>query len=366
MRPPLQFTLALLVWLGGYGVAGAATRWPAPDPGLAFGFSDYFSPAHALDGEGAAMPGWRFTPTGYGRVRHDGALLLGRGGFAAPRVGDFLTTSLTGKSEITLALGIDPDKNSEDGPILSLTSDGAPWLVVAQRDGALRIQLATEKGLHPIDLGQADTGKATNLAFVRDAMDFVVYQDGAEVSRGQLPTPMAQPQALALHLGGSDPDVPGWMGAVDGLALYARAFNPGDIEVLHHALAQRRLARPEIPTLRVRATLRGMSTVLSPDDLAPYTRGLTVFRYDVNEVLSGSFGGKHLHVAHWTVLDSRPVPFAALAEGAALELALTPFDDNPQLAAENLSDDIVEDFSIPYYYDAGGRALRGAIPGRLR
>ena len=99
---------------------------------------------------------------------------------------------------------------------------------------------------------------------------------------------------------------------------------------------------------------------MAPAELAPYTQGLTVFQYDVVKVLSGSYKKALLNVAHWTVMDQQAVPLAPFTAGAVFDLQLELFDENPQLAAENLSDDIVDDFSIPYVYDAGGASLQGA------
>jgi len=117
-------------------------------------------------------------------------------------------------------------------------------------------------------------------------------------------------------------------------------------------------ARTPVPQLQVQAKLVGKSTVLTPEDIAPYTQGLCVYRYEVEKVLDGTYDQPYLHVAHWMVLDERLLPFSKAAIGQECELTLELLNDNPQLAQENLSDDIVEDFSIPYYFDAGGCSLK--------
>ena len=91
--------------------------------------------------------------------------------------------------------------------------------------------------------------------------------------------------------------------------------------------------------------------------LAPYTQSLAVYEYKVDKVRAGTYPDQKLYVAHWAILDNTRLPFAEVSPGAKYTLILEPFEDQPQLQSENLNDSIVEDFSLPLFYDAGGTSL---------
>ncbi|MCF6287197.1 MAG: LamG domain-containing protein, partial [Candidatus Hydrogenedentes bacterium] len=363
MRIFLAFAMVTFL----HRVVAADTPWPAERGELLFAFSDDFTPSYAPGLDGKPLLGWHFTPTGYGRIRHDGALLLGRGGFFAEQIGAFLSASLQDGEGFTATMWLTPETRLEDGAVMTLGHEVPSkngWLRIEQHGSFLRIGIATKSG--PFDLLAADVKAAitTSITVSCNRTHAVIFRDGVEVARKALPAALVRPEGLTLRLGSSSPDVVGWKGAVEGICLYGRALSATEVRTLHDSTAQRRSQREHVPSLHVRAVLRGKSTVPTPEELAPYTQGLTVFLYEVVKVLSGDYDGSQLHVAHWTVLDERALAFASVLEGSMHELRLEPYDGNPQLAAENLSDDIVEDFTIPYFYDAGGRSLRDVKSSR--
>jgi hypothetical protein len=339
------------------------TTWPVERGELLFAFSDVFTPSHALGSDGKPLLGWHFTPTGYGHVQHDGALLLGRGGFVAEQLKPFLSASLRNGEGFAASLWLIPETLTEDGSILTLGREfpnDNTWLRIEQHGAILRVQIATEAGPIVLPAGDAKANVATSITVSCTRTHAVILRDGVELTRKVFPSPPACPEELTIRLGSSSPEVIGWSGAVEGIFIYGRALSATQVQTLHESTAQGRSQRKHVPSLHVRAVLRGKSTVPTPEDLAPYTQGLTVFLYDVVKVLSGDYDGSQLHVAHWTVLDERALAFASVVEGSMHELHLESYDRNPQLATENLSDDVVEDFAIPYFYDAGGRSLRAA------
>lgn len=123
-----------------------------------------------------------------------------------------------------------------------------------------------------------------------------------------------------------------------------------------------------IPQLQVRATLRTVSNVPTPEEILPYTENLTVFEYQVDEATHGTCELPTLYVAHWGVRDGKAVNATRRAKpGDTQELTLERFEDHPELEGVNISDDIVSDFSIPVLYDVSGVSPKGArIPMALR
>lgn len=140
-----------------------------------------------------------------------------------------------------------------------------------------------------------------------------------------------------------------------GLSLELGARRAADLDD-----AARAAANAPIPRLRVRATLKAASTVPTPDDILPYTENLTVFVYQVDEVLFGACDWPTLHVAHWGVQDGKAVAETRqMKVGDVRELTLERFEEHPELEGVNISDNAVTDFSVPVLYAVPEPAQQG-------
>lgn len=366
MAPPKTFIIVLINLLGTLANALAVADWPTERRGLVAAVPDGLTPPWLQDPDGQPRYGWQLVPRGHGHTRHDGVFLLTQGGFEAGAVAEHLAALVSGRQDMTLNLGIHASSTPSDGALLTAVGTGAPLFRLYQSGPSLHVAFNETSGETVVAAGSLDPLDVTDLAIVRQDNHLSIYRDGMMVREATLTTETGTLERLALYLGQRPGTGSGWAGGVDAWCVYDRALSAREVDVLHRDIKVVRADRPTRSTLQVRATLEGKSTVLTPTELAPYHRGLTVFRYAVAAVLAGTYRGTELHVAHWTVLDDQSLPFATTPIGTTVDLRLELFDDNPQLATENLSDDIVTDFSIPYYYDAGGRALTGATPGPSR
>ncbi len=351
--------LVLLIALISFSSSSVAGEWPSAQDGLRFALQDGMTPATFFGSEGTARLGWRLVPKGYGHLRHDGVLMLGHGGFAAEQRANELAGPLVSGENFSLALGIHVGETMSDGALLTVAAGGKNQFAVTQVGDALHVEFNGASGKKSIAAGEILPSTTTDLLVTANGESLTVYRDSAQIESVQWTRQQETSQEFSFYLGELSPKVAGWSGGLDGIGLYTRALTKEEIDVVHQEMKDVREGRPAVESVRVRAKLVGKSTVLTPAELAPYRQGLTVFLYDVEAVLSGDYDGSQLHVAHWTALDDTALPFGGLPMDSVLELQLEAYDDNPQLATENLSDDIVEDFSIPYFYDAGGRALRG-------
>jgi len=362
-RPTCLMALVVLLTLPVLSVEGAP--WPAQRDGLHLAFQDALHPAVAYRADGTPIPGWRFDAMGLGRVRHDGALLSGNGGFEAPSIGPAMGDVFAHSTTFTLSFAFTSTSAENSGNILGLGDLRGPkgcWLQVAQESDTLHVSLHTSSGEVRLAGGKVVPEESTTVAFTCDEDVFAFYQDGREVARHAVTGAPQITHPTTPVIGQAKADVTGWQGAVEGIALYNERLSLEAVAGLHSSFAAVQKARLPVATLALRGTLREKSSILAPSELAPYERGLTVFIYDVEEVLDGVYGKKTIYVAHWTVLDRTALPFAAVPVGSTETLYLELFDDNPQLESENLSDDAVMDFTIPYYYDAGGCSLRALLP----
>ncbi len=109
--------------------------------------------------------------------------------------------------------------------------------------------------------------------------------------------------------------------------------------------------------LRIRATITAKTPPPLPDDIAPYTENLTVFEYQVDEVLFGSCDLTLLYVAHWGVREGKSLVATVNAQvGDTLDLDLEHFAAHPELEGINIADTVVSDFSLPLLFEVAGLA----------
>jgi len=336
--------------------AGAGT-WPPVQDGLTFAWSTAFEPAHAFDPQGNQRIGWQFTPTGRAHLDHNGALVPDSGGFYAEGLGHLIPKD----GEGTVVFSVRPNARSQRGPVLRLGEP--PLLAAMQEDQRLRCEFKGDGGDAGLLAQFPPSERAASVGIAWDADGVSLYINGEIMSRENIVLSRLNSESQSLTLGlRKGEEGANWRGIVDGIAVYARALSGDEVRRLHESYAAKTANRDVVPQVRARVRLAGKSTVMTPRELAPYTQGLCVYRYDVLEILEGDYNEKHVHVAHWMVLDQTVLPFSNIEIGTEHELTLELLDDNPQLASENLSDDIVDDFTLPYFYDAGGRAIAYAAP----
>lgn len=101
--------------------------------------------------------------------------------------------------------------------------------------------------------------------------------------------------------------------------------------------------------LVVTGRLVEMTPVPSLEDIAPYTRTLVVYRYKVEQVLSGTFEPSTLLVAHWGIVDSRETSLDRRI-GERYRLNLKPYAACSELEGERLVMEL-SDMRHPLFYD---------------
>ena len=84
-----------------------------------------------------------------------------------------------------------------------------------------------------------------------------------------------------------------------------------------------------------------------------YTRNLSVYQYDVQQVLSGDYDGKTILVAHWTIMDRERLPMIDRRIGEEYEIIAEPFSAHPEIEPERRSKTIEHDLDDELYYDVG-------------
>ncbi len=124
-----------------------------------------------------------------------------------------------------------------------------------------------------------------------------------------------------------------------------------DVDYVHFGEAS--AVDHEEERLVVKARLVEKTPMPTLADIAPYTQTLVVYRYKVNDVVSGQFDGRQLLVAHWGIVDRKTIDLP-LKVGDLVELELEPYENRGELEGERLVMELT-DMRHPLFYDLKGK-----------
>jgi hypothetical protein len=96
--------------------------------------------------------------------------------------------------------------------------------------------------------------------------------------------------------------------------------------------------------------LKRQGTIPNPQAILPYRHGLVVSEYEIMDVIQGTYAGKEIRIAQWAIRDSKVLPGARKAAGAAFTVTAERYDAHPELEGERLLSDS-EKSALPLYYD---------------
>jgi hypothetical protein len=130
-------------------------------------------------------------------------------------------------------------------------------------------------------------------------------------------------------------------------------LEPAEVAENHRRYSAERAERKRVPKVRLKARLTARSQAPTLEQIAPYREALTVYEYEVLEVVGGSLDGETVRVAHTAILDRQLLPILERRPGSVEQLLLEPFSDNPQVESWFISDTLEPDYSIPLYFDVG-------------
>lgn len=96
--------------------------------------------------------------------------------------------------------------------------------------------------------------------------------------------------------------------------------------------------------------LKRPGTIPNPQAILPYRHGLVVSEFEIVDVIEGTYADKEIRIAQWAIRDSKVLPGARKAVGAASTLTAERYDAHPELEGERLLSDS-EKSKLPLYYD---------------
>jgi hypothetical protein len=337
-----------------------ALSWPGPGDGLVFAWANERLNVDVRDVDTGHPRA--FSLVAHERARYDavGALRVGTGWFEAEDVPAGLVPAIRKADAFTLELTVTPERDALDEPgrILTLGFDKSSQNVSLSQHGRIlelrvRNEHQGEKDHDVVELAQLEAGKATHFVVSFRPGRLLAFRDGVRVlDTDQVPGNLSVWRDNAALSFGADPGGSRrFAGSIEGVALYARAFDAP--EAVAHANSYRHLlaSRAPVPRVRVRARLAAESPSPTPEQIVPYREALVVREYEVPPRKRDRLGGDRVRVAHWAVLDGRSQPLPQPAQRGRVPLLLEPWEAYPRLESAYVSDTLDPDPEIPLYVE---------------
>jgi hypothetical protein len=308
---------------------------------------------------------------GEARLGRNGEMVLSGGAFVNvdmhTPVWQWMLTECSRSNEFSAELIIKPinlEQGTAEKPATILAMFGDNKTQRGFRLGQVKNQLILnvnqEGGDKVYQLGMLPDANAHHVMVTFGKGSILAYIDGKLMvkpadnsTKDELPGRLSWGAVRHLALGGESVyEMVPWQGRVEGLALYSRVLSAEEA-AQNAAIAVKRLAaRKIVPQVQIQVKLKAKTSVPKPTEIAPYTRALVVYEYEIVKVISGTLTAKTIRVAHWGMRNSLKQPIELMAIGTVNTLTLERFDDRKDLEEEMLIDALPDNPDIDLYVDA--------------
>jgi len=329
--------------------ADTAADWPLDRENLLFAWENAAA-TNTVKRAGDDTVVCQFTARGHARPGRFHDWLLS-GGHAVSNADAGFAKAVNKAGALTLEAMLTPTAaelaDGKPATALALTdAQGNADLGVMQRGGFWEIILGHHK--HDVRFARVKADRPVHLAVVLQGDRLDVHLDGRAVVRNRKVDGQLTARFDRIQLGDTDGR---WSGRAEAVALYARAMSPRDVAATNRRHETAIANRKPLTPLVVR--VKRVETTPLPDasDLRDYARGLVFHSYDVLEVKHGQLDAKRIVIAHWALLDRKPVaPVQRFEVGQTETFTLSPLDAQPQLEGERQFYEITE-LDAPQFFD---------------
>lgn len=336
----------------------AYNAWPGSHEGLVFLWENSQKTNEVKNGAGKPVRTCRVTPIRHARYGRFHDMDLEGGAFTPEGVDAALLQEAKKSHQLTLEALVTPGSLQQSGPARILTFSSNPNsrnFTLGQEGNKLVLRLRTPKtgdnGANPqVELLTLPDTKPHHVLVTYKPGRLAAYLDGKLVKQtdavqGDFSNWAPQRLLFGDEAGGGRD----WNGTLEGVAIYTRALEANEAKQHYDLYAQRLKNRKPAPQLAVKGKLLKVTPTPTLQSIAPYQRCLAVYEYAVEKVQKGSYKPKKILVAHWVILDGKPLPNPR-KPGGSYDLTLEPFTDHPQLESERLVQDS-DEFDLDLYYD---------------
>ena len=311
-----------------------STRWPSAPGGLIFKWENVRA-KNEFAAPGGDNEVSKLEPKGLARYGRHYEMVLDGGTFDPILDSDQLVNAIDPEAGNFGFQGL-VTVNAGTGELLA----GAPGRLTIEisPQPALRFTYGSRQVYAPLN-PPSKTGTPVHVALSVNAGEGTFFVDGQAIASSNEETdPGDAPASAKLQFGA------GFDGTLEQVALYDRPLPAAEVAA-DFALIQKKLdARKPVGRRQVRGKLIAKSPLPQPGNIKPYVRALVYYAYEVE--------GENIAVAHWAILDSRPLGGLDREIGMSYDLTIEPKDAHPQLVsqAESMDEEKI-DFLMPLYYD---------------
>jgi hypothetical protein len=328
-------------------------EWPTASEGLVFAW-------RTADAPPAGPAAGKVTRWHAARLDHHSAMVLDGGACLATNADGRLLEACRASGALTLEATLTPANVAQEGParIVTFSADpGSRNFTLGQQKDRLILRLRTPQtgpnGTSPeLELCPVQAGRTHHVVVTYARGQTVCYVDGTKVLDSKaVQGDFSNWTPHHLLFGDEWNGQRDWAGTLEGIALYARALEAGEVQREYEAYRRIRSRRPAVPHWVVEAELVKLSKVPTLKEILPYREGLLVAEYRVKQPVEGKLEAKTVRVAHWALLDGAARTPTTRQPGWSGRLYLEAFEANPQLKSLYLSDTLGDDFEAALYYD---------------
>lgn len=341
-------------------VAAAAADWPGNTDALIYLWENRSKQNEIRDAAG--KPRFcRAEPRGRAKYGRFFEMDLTGGAFIAEGVDDLPAAACRNSGRLGLEAVLTPKKDDQRGPvrIISLSSGADAWnFILGQSGSRLYLCLQTVN----VETNKPTRGEINLCTLAPGTPQHVIvscadgklscFLNGKRVFDGAYRGDFSSWSPQPLVFGGAPTGACQWAGALEGIAVYARAIGAEEAARKYAACSRRLAGRQPLPRLALEARLIEASRLPTPESISPYRRALAVNRYRVEKLIEGRYAEAEIMVAHWVIMDGAVLSSARRERDTVQRLTVEPFDGHPELEGERLIMDS-DEFHLPLYYDIG-------------
>lgn len=261
-------------------------------------------------------------------------------------------------TQISIEATIRPGSAPQTGTLIGFFGESKTRDIVLFQDGdslSVRFRLTGREADQPVvRITRATPGQAIHVVVTYEPGRLAAYVNGEKVVESELVRGnLSRWNVERILFGANREDRAGWLGTIEGVAMYARVLPADEIKEQSRRYRLAIAARPRIEPLILRAKLLAASRPPTLQEIAPYREALAVYEYAVEGIEQGSYKKPRIRVAHWVLLDAQPQPAQSMKPGESVKLVVEPFASNPQIEGIYTADTLPENFAIELYYSSG-------------
>ena len=336
------------------------STWPVNPEGLVLAWEDGQGLRELRSSGETRGQTLNLTPRNRARFTAHQTMVLDGGSFLAPEADAPLLDAFQKSGEMTLEAVIQARASHQTGPARILTfsqGTGTRNFTLGQERDQFVIRLRTDntgRNAHErqIELGPVDTERPVHLTVTYRPGELIAYVDGRKsVHSTAHQGDFSSWEPYGFHMGAESDGGRDWAGTLEGIAIYNRCLDAGEVRANAEQAALRLAGRAPVPGVEVEARLLAATPVPKLSEIEPYREIMVAHEYELIRSVHGIAPPRRFRVYHWGLLDGQAQALPATEPGQTATLHLESFEAHAHLRDIYPADALNPDFDIPVYLD---------------